>query len=287
MFTFRTLVEKYNKNNQNESEQKGASLLFTNKWRETMITSKSNELVKYIKSLHQKKYREEYQKYFVEGIKLVKEAIAEKMPIHKMIICQELYNETIDTKKYEVEYVNQAVFEFISDTKSPQGIMAIIDILHKDEITEDTIFALDNIQDPGNLGTIIRTLDCAGIQTLLLSKGTVDLYNPKVIRSTMGAIYRVNTQENLNLKEKLLELKKDGYQIVITDLLAQMYHYDLNFKEKLVIVIGNEANGISEEIKELADIKIKIPMLGRTESLNAGVAASIVAYERVRHSKVK
>lgn len=250
-----------------------------------MITSKSNELIKHVKSLHQKKYREEFQQYFVEGIKLVKEAIAENMPIEKIIICEELLEETIDTGKCEVEFVNQTIYNFISDTQSPQGIMAIINITIKKEQLENTIFALDNIQDPGNLGTIIRTLDCAGIHTLLLSKGTVDLYNPKVIRSTMGAIYRVNIQENINLKEKLVALKQKGYHIVITDLKAKIFHYDLDFAKKLVIVIGNEANGVSEEIQQLADIKIKIPMLGRTESLNAGVAASIVAYEKVRHEK--
>lgn len=149
-------------------------------------------------------------------------------------------------------------------------------------IPQNIIFALDNIQDPGNLGTIIRTLDCAGISTLLLSKGTVDLYNPKVVRGTMGAIYRVNILKDLELKETLLEMKKEGYQIVVTDLSASMFHYDLNYQQKLVIVIGNESNGVNEEIKSIADVKIKIPMLGRTESLNAGVAASVVAYEAVR-----
>ena len=248
-----------------------------------MITSKSNEMIKFVKSLHQKKYRDEYKKYFVEGIKLVEEAISENMPIDKIIICEDLLNEKVDKKRIETEYVSKDVFEYISDTKTPQGILAIINIQPIKNIMENNIvFALDNIQDPGNLGTIIRTLDCAGINTLLLSKGTVDLYNPKVIRSTMGAIYRVNVYENLDLKEELLKYKSDGYKIVITDLSATAFHYDLDFKQKLVIVIGNEANGVSNEIKSLADIKIKIPMLGRTESLNAGVAASIIAYEKLR-----
>lgn len=250
-----------------------------------MITSKSNDLVKYIKSLHSKKYREEYQKFFVEGIKLVNEAIAEKMPIYKIIICEELLQEKIDVKNYDVEYVNQNVFEFISDTKTPQGILAVIDIKPNSLSKGNIIFALDNIQDPGNLGTIIRTLDCAGIQNLLLSEDTVDLYNPKVIRSTMGAIYRVNVEENVNLEEKLSKLKKEGYKIVITDLTASNYHYELDYSQKLIIVIGNEANGVCERIKNLADIKVKIPMLGRTESLNAGVAASIMAYEFVLNNR--
>ncbi|MBQ9314444.1 MAG: RNA methyltransferase [Clostridia bacterium] len=280
-----------------------------------MITSKSNELIKYIKSLHQKKYRDEYKKYFVEGIKLVEEAINENMSIDRIIICEEIYVNDANGDGLakmsilidKIEYVSKNVFEYISDTKTPQGIMAIINMPDNDKHSgaqytskqiehdicsgaqcapDNIIFALDNIQDPGNLGTIIRTLDCAGINTLLLSKGTVDLYNPKVIRSTMGAIYRVNIIENLNLKEKLIELKNEGYKIIITDLSAKKYHYELNFDEKLVIVIGNESNGVSQEIKDVADIKIKIPMIGRTESLNAGVAASIIAYARLTRKRM-
>ncbi len=247
-----------------------------------MITSKTNELIKHIKSLHQKKYRDEYGEYFVEGKKLVYEAIDEKVEIIKVIICKELFDEEVSIDMNFVEYVDKKVFEYISDTKTPQGIMAIIKIPKVKETLGDTVFALDSIQDPGNLGTIIRTLDCAGINTLLLSEGTVDCYNPKVIRSTMGAIYRVNIFENLDLKTKLEELKRIGYKVIVTALEANIKHFDLDFKDKYVIVIGNEANGVSEEIQKLADIKVIIPMLGRTESLNASVAASLVAYERVR-----
>lgn len=247
-----------------------------------MITSKNNELIKYIKSLHQKKFRDEYGEFFVEGIKLVEEAISEKLEISKIVICEEIFKEKVDFRDCDVEYVNENVFNFISDTKTPQGIMAIIKIPKVNDKFGDTIFALDNLQDPGNLGTIIRTLDCAGIDSLLLSRGTVDLYNPKVIRSTMGAIFRVNCFEDVDLEKKLIDLKKDGYKIVVTALDAKMYHYDLDFKDKYVIVIGNEAKGVSKEIQDLADIKVKIPMLGRTESLNASVAASLMAYEKVR-----
>lgn len=267
-----------------------------------MITSKSNELIKHIKALHQKKYRDEYGEFFVEGMKMVQEAISEGMQICKIVVCEEILKESFsfeDAGEYDVEYVNENVFNFISDTKTPQGIMAIIKmplvtepILESDigngngfeekERLGDTIFALDNLQDPGNLGTIIRTLDCAGINTLLLSEGTVDLYNPKVIRSTMGAIFRVRCFVDLDLKDKLSELKNSGYKVVVTALDAEISHYDLDFKEKYVIVIGNEAKGVSKEVQDMADIKVKIPMLGRTESLNASVAASLMAYERVR-----
>ena len=249
-----------------------------------MIASKTNELIKHIKSLHQKKFRDEYREYFVEGVKLINEAIFEGKKLQKILICEELLREDFSTSDNEIlEYVTKNVFEYVSDTQSPQGILAVIKMDDADDtIKENVIFALDDLQDPGNLGTILRSLDSAGIDTLLLSKGTVDLYNPKVIRSTMGAIFRVKVLENLDLKEKLLQLKDDGYKVVITSLDTNETHYNLDFKEKLVIVIGNEAKGVKKEIQDLADIKVKIPMLGRTESLNASVAASIIAYEKVR-----
>lgn len=254
-----------------------------------MITSKTNEFVKHVKALHQKKFRDEYKEYFVEGVKLVNEAISEGKSIEKILICEELLREDFSVSNNDiVEYVVKNVFEYISDTQSPQGILAVIKMDEVDDyIRENVIFALDDLQDPGNLGTILRSLDSAGIDTLLLSKGTVDLYNPKVIRSTMGAIFRVKVLENLDLKEKLLKLRNDGYKVVITSLDTSETHYNLDFDEKLVIVIGNEARGVKKEIQDLADIKVKIPMLGRTESLNASVAASIIAYEKVRQELKK
>ena len=249
-----------------------------------MITSKTNELIKHVKSLHQKKFRDEYKEYFVEGVKLINEAISENKEIIKILICDELLREEFSIPSEDsVEYVAKNVFEYVSDTQSPQGSLAVIKMDEfNGEVCENTVFALDDLQDPGNLGTILRSLDSAGINTLLLSKDTVDLYNPKVIRSTMGAIFRVKVLDNLDLKEELLKLKKAGYKVVITSLDTNEMHYNLNFSDRLVIVIGNEAKGVKKEIQDLADIKVKIPMLGRTESLNASVAASVIAYEKVR-----
>jgi TrmH family RNA methyltransferase len=184
-----------------------------------------------------------------------------------------------------VEFVSSNVFEYISDTKTPQGIMAIVEKRDNSNIGyADTMFALDNVQDPGNLGTIIRTLDCAGINNLLLSSGCADEYNPKVIRSTMGAIFRVNVFSDLNLKSELEKLKDQGYNIIVTSLEGATNMFEHKFEGKNIVVIGNESNGVSKEIQELANVRIKIPMLGQTESLNAGVAASLVAYEIMRNN---
>lgn len=258
--------------------------------REKIITSKENSLIKYIKSLSQKKYRDLNQEYIIEGIKILQEAIENGEDICKIIICEELISKS-DVKKIEcinnfemkIEYVSESVFRFISDTMSPQGILAVIK--QKEFINENlgnVIFALDDLQDPGNLGTIIRTLDAAGYQDLILSQGTAEPYNPKVVRSTMGAIFRLNIVAKCNLKEKIEELKTKGYKVVVTSLETEQYYYDLKFNEKLIIVIGNEAKGVSKEIQDIADKKVIIPMLGKSESLNAAVATSILAYEGVR-----
>lgn len=247
-----------------------------------MIISKTNEYIKHVKSLTEKKYRDEYNEYIVEGSKLVKEAIEEKMNIKKILICQDLYNEDIDCEN--IEYVSIQVFKYISETETPQGIMAIVEKKIASQEYGKTIFALDNLSDPGNLGTIIRTLDSAGIASIILSKGSADLYNPKVVRSTMGAIFRINAEYTENLQCKLLNFKAQGYKIIVTSLQANGYIYDLPFNEKCIVVIGNESKGVSKEIIDIADIKTKIPMLGKTESLNASVAASIIAYEVVRQN---
>ena len=267
-----------------------------------MITSKENELIKHINSLSQKKYRDMYSEYVVEGIKITKEAL-KYADVNTIILCEELLNDEKADKeitkmvnankkdKIRMEYVSSSVFKFLADTKTPQGMLAVVkkpstsDIfLNQKYLNKDkTFFALDNIQDPGNLGTIIRTLDSAGFKNILLSQDTVDVYNPKVIRSTMGAIFRLNIFiANEELEDTLNRLKDVGYNVAVTSLEAKEYFYEIDFNDKNIIVIGNEANGVSKAVCDIANKKYKIPMIGQTESLNAAVATSIIAYEKVR-----
>ena len=252
-----------------------------------VITSKNNELIKEIKKLKEKKYRK--NKFIVEGIKIVEEAINEKARISLIVITENLYNNKELLKyfskiaDYEYVIVTEKVFLELSDVKTPQGILAVIekDISAKIDESAEYIMALDDLQDPGNIGKIIRTLDSANIKQLIVSKGTVDAYSPKVVRSTMGAIFRVKVIEVDNLAETLKKLQNDGYEVVSTSLQTDKSIYDITYSKK-VVVIGNEGNGVSKEVQELSDYKVKIPMLGKTESLNASVAASIMIYEYVR-----
>ena len=268
------------------------------------ISSKDNSLIKHIKRLKEKKYRDEYGEFIVEGLKLINEAIQENADIRQIVVCDGCDNsEMIESHlKYEMArldfiYVPQNIFKMISDVENPQGVLAVIGKIKtnrddnkeagqtpktsKINLNEDIILALDDIQDPGNLGTILRTADSVGLKQILVSKGTADAYNPKVVRSTMGAIFRVNVIECDNLKETLKELQSKDYKVMTTSLKAKKSIYEVDYKKK-IIVIGNEANGVSKEILNLADEKVIIPMLGKTESLNASVATGVILYEYVR-----
>ena len=291
-----------------------------------IISSKDNEIVKEIRKLKEKKYRK--NKFIVEGIKMLEEAISENASIDLIVIREGmdlsnlisniLYKNDADSgvkskniidaiSKIKSITVTEKVFDTLTDVVSPQGVLAVINkrengIINqatennnafeigdkiketenvKIDTTTDYILALDGIQDPGNLGTIIRTADSANLKQIIVSKNTADAYSPKVIRSTMGAIYRVNIIEVENLEWTLKDLQKDGFKVVVTSLDTNNSIYDISYN-KSIVVIGNEANGVSKEVQELANERVKIPMLGKTESLNAAVATGIMIYEYVR-----
>jgi TrmH family RNA methyltransferase len=257
-----------------------------------VITSKDNETIKHIKKLKEKKYRDEYNEFIVEGIKMIEEAILEKVKIKSIIICDDcktqdcIPNELMyEIAKFECIYVSEKVFNSITDVINPQGIMAI---LEKNKNTEneidynqDNFLLLDNIQDPGNMGTILRTADSLNIKQIIVTKGSADVYNLKVVRSTMGAIFRVKIVEVEDLAKTVKELKKRKIKVYATDLRTNKSIYDVDYK-KSAIIIGNEANGVSKEVLDEATERIKIPMIGKTESLNAAVATSVILYEAFR-----
>ena len=255
------------------------------------ISSKENELIKHIKKLKDKKERDISNEYVIEGIKLIQEAIQENVNIKQIIVCDDCDKTEGISKdlmyeiaKYDCVYVTKKIFKYISEVQEPQGILAVIEKNNTDreiDYTQDIIVALDDVQDPGNLGTILRTVDSIGFTQILVSKGTADSYNPKVVRSTMGAIFRIKIIECEKIEKILKEIKKHKFKVVVTSLQTENTIYEINYNKK-VIVIGNEAKGVEQKIQQIADEKIKIPMLGKTESLNASVATGIVLYEYVR-----
>ena len=256
-----------------------------------IISSKDNELIKHIKKLKDKKHRDESNEYIIEGVKLIEEAVKENARIKKIIVCEDTTRTyeipthiMYEIAKYECVYVTDKIFASITQVTNPQGIMAIIEKGDTDaqiDYTQDIIVALDDVQDPGNLGTILRTVDSIGLNQIIVSKGTADAFNSKVVRSTMGAIFRVKIIEVENLPQSIKEMRRHHFKLMVTSLQTENSIYDIQFNKK-IIVIGNESNGVSKEIQEMADEKAKIPMLGKTESLNASVAAGVVMYEYVR-----
>ena len=255
------------------------------------ITSKDNELIKHIRKLKDKKYRDESNEYVVEGVKLVEEAVKENAKIKQIIVCEDTTRTyeipthiMLEIARYECISVSNKIFNIITQVTNPQGIMAIIEKNAQDaqiDYSQDIIVVLDDVQDPGNLGTILRTVDSIGLNQIIVSKGTADAFNSKVVRSTMGAIFRVKIIEVENLPQAIKEMRRHHFKLMVTSLQTENSIYDIQFNKK-IIVIGNESNGVSKEIQEMADEKAKIPMLGKTESLNASVAAGVVMYEYVR-----
>ena len=231
------------------------------------IESLNNERVKRWQKLKEKKYRDDVNLFVIEGDHLITEA--KKAGIIKEII-------TIDKNEKADYYVTPQIMKKISSQKSPSKSIAICYKLEKHEIG-NKILCLDNIQDPGNLGTIIRSAVAFSFDTIILSQDTVDLYNDKVIRSCEGMIFHINIIRK-NLESFLIE-NNNQYNILITDVSKGENIRMLNLKQKIILVIGNEGNGVNENLKKFAHYFIKISMNSNCESLNAGVAASILMHE--------
>ena len=240
-----------------------------------IYTSIENEHIKEIKKLNNKKYRDLNGKFIIEGKHLVEEAI--KNNLVEEILLLEGNNEKYDVK---TNYVNGKVMKYITELDNPSKI---IGICHKknDKIQGNHILILDDIQDPGNLGTIIRSAVAFNIDTIILSKTGVDLYNSKVLRSTQGMIFNINIVVS-DIKEEILKLKNDNYKILTNNVEGGKLVKSIEKNQKFAIIIGNEGKGVSKEIKELSDEYIYIEMNKKCESLNAAVATSIILYELSR-----
>jgi TrmH family RNA methyltransferase len=174
----------------------------------------------------------------------------------------------------------------ISDTEQSQGIFAVLKIPESTKASGDIVLALDAIQDPGNVGTIVRTAAWFGVKSILLGEGCADAFAPKVVRATQGAIFSVNLEEKVDLKRRLLSLQSEGYKIAATTLDAKAKSlYDINVSQRSILLLGSEAHGISQELLSIADTSIVIPRFGEGESLNVATSAAIILSEFCRRSK--
>ena len=251
---------------------------------EQYIDSIHNKVIKEINALKNKKDREKRGLFILEGDRLISE-INENWQIEYVVVSKS-YDGNIE-KYNKVYIVSEDMFSRISETVTPQGIMAVCHINNFDETKiehkENPFYIiLENVMDPGNMGTIIRTADASGADGIFLSKGCVDIYNPKVIRATMGSIFHLPIYRNVNVVDVVKDFNSRNITTLAAHLKGDKTPYNVNMKKGCAVIIGNEANGLSDELSNNATCLVKIPMLGKAESMNAGIAAGILIYEAVR-----
>ncbi len=256
----------------------------------TELTSVQNPTVKRLKSLKDKKARQEHQEMLVEGEKLMREAAAAGLQPGDVLIDRE-QAQRFDSLAREMERYGarvhltpRHVLEAACDTKSPQGACGSFRLPapFRADAAPDTLVVLDGVQDPGNVGTIWRTADAAGLQGMLMSAACADPLSPKVQRSAMGSGFRVPIRMTDDLPGELAALREQGYRIIVSALDGAPFYEGMPKCERFALVIGNEARGVSDAVQAVADVRLKLPMRGGAESLNAAVAAGIMMYELMK-----
>ena len=266
------------------------------------IFSKSNSNVKFVRSLNEKKFRVKNNAFYLEGIKVVNEILDGNKAIDIMFIAyskstlinlnggKQILDRIINLKNIKVLEFDENTFRYMTDTVTPQGILAVMKMPKynvDEEIKNNTknIVVLDKVQDLGNIGTIIRSCNAFDVDIVICTPSTADVYSPKALRSTMGGI--LNTKiiyvNDLSFFETL---SNNGYFIVSTSLETSNTLKDIDFSKKYAFVMGNEASGVSEEVFNKSDILVKIPMTDKIESLNVGVATSIILYEQYKSKNI-
>jgi rRNA methylases len=258
-----------------------------------MISSNSNGQVKNVVQLQKKaRARTEQGVFVVEGLKMFLEAPKDRLVsvfVSQSFYEKEVHKEYIKGVKFEI--VEDRVFDFMSDTKTPQGILCIVRQFQyslKDMIQKENPFLLilEDLQDPGNVGTIVRTGEGAGLDGVILSQNSVDIYNPKTIRATMGSIYRIPIIYIEKMEDILGELASQNITTYAAHLQGKLDYDEEDYRSGTAFFIGNESKGLSTELAKKADVWIKIPMEGKVESLNAAIASSVLMYEVHKQRKV-
>jgi len=258
----------------------------------SVISSTSNAQVKNLNLLQKKtKARTEQGVFVIEGLKMFEEAkngnILQKTYVSESFYQQKSHENSNYFQDIDFEVITDSIFQDITETKTPQGIMGIVKRpqYNVEDMLKDPkacLLILEDVRDPGNLGTMLRTAEGAGITGVIFNPSTVDIFNPKVIRATMGSLYRVPFYQAEDFYETLYRIKENGITLFAAHLQGMAYDTEGCFKKKCAFMIGNEANGLSERASAMADELIKIPMCGKLESLNAAVAAAILMYEALR-----
>jgi TrmH family RNA methyltransferase len=243
------------------------------------ITSLKNPKVTAWKALKDRKGRRESGCFLVEGRKMVEEALASAFDVEAVLVQEGVsFPDGLTMPVYELP---AHVLAAVCDTKTPQGIAAVVRMKEQSALGKH-IVVLDGVQDPGNVGTIIRTADAAGLDGVLLSNQCADVFSPKVLRATMGSIFRMNLRTTDDLPGELTKLREKGYSILSSQLDGTPFYEREKVAERFALIIGNEGNGVSEQVQQTATHQVRLPMRGGAESLNAAIAAAIMMYELMR-----
>jgi TrmH family RNA methyltransferase len=253
------------------------------------ISSRDNSVIKEVRKLKERKHREEKRQFLVEGLRFVSEALGSDFEVSCLFLSEEMAErwgtlgiEGKARKSAKTYILTERVFREISFTEHPQGIAAVVELKERAPEKKEGFYILaDRVQDPGNLGTIIRSAHASGALGVMLTKGTVDVYNDKVLRSTMGSIFHVPVIEDRDLGY-LKALRGEGFRLVVSSLETDYDFFQADLTGRVIIAVGNEGAGISRELMDMADVRVKIPMPGGAESLNVSAAASIMMFEVVR-----
>jgi hypothetical protein len=257
-----------------------------------MITSTGNARVKNVIQLQTRaRARKDSRQFVAEGFRMVSEAPADRIvsiyASETFARCNSGYMSTIQVP---YETVSDNVFAQMSDTRTPQGILAVIKMAEYgigDIIAHDNCLyvIVENLQDPGNLGTIIRMSEAAGVDGIIMSPNTVDIYNPKTIRSTMGSLYRVPFVYADDFAGTLEQMKSKGVELYAAHLEGSVEYTEPDYTKASAFVIGNEGNGLTDAVTNICSNRIRIPMAGKVESLNAAIAASVLTFEAARQRR--
>lgn len=249
-----------------------------------LITSLKNPRVQAWRSLKDAKGRRERGAFLVEGDRMVEEALRSSFPLEALLLREDRDFPSGLPEPPEgvpVFRLPEHVFSAVCDVRTPQGTAAVLRP-RPVPLTGGRFVALDGLQDPGNVGTILRTADAAGFDGALLSPDCADVFSPKVLRATMGSVFRLGLAFPDSLPDRLEELKRDGFSVLSSQLDGEPFYERRNVGDRLVLVVGNEGNGVSEAVRRLATHRLRLPMRGGAESLNAAVAAGIMMYELTR-----
>jgi TrmH family RNA methyltransferase len=260
----------------------------------TPITSKENSVIKRLRSLSDPKQRKKEHAFLIEGVKMVEEALRDKAGVSMVVAAPGLVQhhgkgvlKLAESRAIDVLWISAALMDALSESKTPQPVMAVVKM---PEHSLDALFSRDpgliviahQLQDPGNLGTIIRTAEAVGASGMAITPNTVDPFNAKAIRASMGSILRLPIVHIGDLTAFIKTCKQQGYQTVATVLTGERTHFDIDLTKPTVVIFGQEGAGLPQEVLSTIDLQIRIPMAATIESLNVATAAAVILYEVLR-----